>query len=69
MDNDRYDASPGNTRINTIVLAITVVAGLLVTLRLFGRFIPTRVSGLEDIWIVVALVCLMILLIFISDHC
>jgi hypothetical protein len=69
MDNDRHEASTGSTRINTIVLAFTVVTGLLVTMRLFGRLIPTRISGVEDIWIVVALVGSMTPRIMISDHC
>jgi hypothetical protein len=69
MDNDRHKASTGSTRINTIVLAFTVVTGLLVTMRLFGRLIPTRISGVEDIWIVVALVGSMTPRIMISDHC
>jgi hypothetical protein len=69
MDNDRHEASTGSTRINTVVLAFTVVTGLLVTMRLFGRLIPTRISGVEDIWIVVALVGSMTPRIMISDHC
>jgi hypothetical protein len=69
MDNDRHEASTGSTRINTIVLAFTVVTGLLVTMRLFGRLIPTRIPGVEDIWIVVALVGSMTPRIMISDHC
>jgi hypothetical protein len=69
MDNDRHEASTGSTRINTIVLAFTVVTGLLVTMRLFGRLIPTRISGVEDIWIVVALVGSMTPRIMISDRC
>jgi hypothetical protein len=56
MDNDRYETSPNGTCTNTIVLAFTVFAGLVVSLRLFGRLIPTTISGLEDIWIVIALV-------------
>jgi hypothetical protein len=56
MDNDLHEASPVGTRTNTVVLAFTVIAGLVVTLRLFGRVIPTRLSGLEDVWIVIAMV-------------
>jgi hypothetical protein len=56
MDTDRHEASPVGTRTNTVILAFTVVAGLVVTLRIFGRLIPTRLSGLEDVWIVAALV-------------
>jgi hypothetical protein len=58
MDNDLHEASPVGTRTNTVVLAFTVIAGLVVTLRLFGRMIPTRLSGLEDVWIVIAMVSL-----------
>jgi hypothetical protein len=56
METDRHEASPIGTRTNTVVLAFTVIAGLVVTLRIFGRLIPTRLSGLEDVWIVIALV-------------
>jgi hypothetical protein len=56
MDTDRHEASPIGTRTNTVVLAFTVIAGLVVTLRIFGRLIPTRLSGVEDVWIVAALV-------------
>jgi hypothetical protein len=58
MDNDLHEASPAGTRTNTVVLAFNVIAGLVVTLRLFGRMIPTRLSGLEDVWIVIAMVSL-----------
>jgi hypothetical protein len=56
MDDNRHEASPTGARVNTIVLAFTVVAGMVVSLRLFVRLILTRASGIEDIWIVLAMV-------------
>lgn len=56
MDESGLEASPAGTRVNSIVLALTVVAGLVVSLRMFARLLLTRLSGLEDLWIVLAMV-------------
>jgi hypothetical protein len=56
MEAERHEVSPAGTRVNTIVLAFTVVAGLVVSLRLFARVFLTKLSGLEDVWIVLAMV-------------
>jgi hypothetical protein len=56
MDVSDYEAPPIATRVNTIVLAFTVVAGLVVSLRLFARIILTSLFGLEDVCIVLAMV-------------
>ncbi|KAH7399125.1 hypothetical protein DE146DRAFT_523894 [Phaeosphaeria sp. MPI-PUGE-AT-0046c] len=55
MDESGLDASPAGTRVNSIVLAFTVVAGLVVSLRMFARILLKRVSGFEDLWIVLAM--------------
>jgi hypothetical protein len=49
-------ASSAGTRVNTIVLAFTAIAGIFVFLRLFARFILTRVSGFDDVCIILAMV-------------
>jgi hypothetical protein len=51
-----YEASPTGTQVNTVVLAFTVVAGLVVTLRLFARIFLTSLFGLEDAFIIIAMV-------------
>jgi hypothetical protein len=56
MDAGRYVVSPVATRVNTIVLAFTVVAGLIVSLRLFARILLSSLFGLEDVLIVLAMV-------------
>lgn len=56
MDSVRYEASPIGTQVNTVVLAFTVFAGLVVSLRLFARIILTSLFGLEDAFIIVAMV-------------
>jgi hypothetical protein len=49
-------ASPAGTRVTSIVLAFTLVAGTIVFLRLFTRLVLTRVAGFEDACIVLAMV-------------
>lgn len=56
MDDDRHETSPTGARVNTIVLAFTVIAGMVVSLRLFVRFMLTKAPCIEDIWIVLAVV-------------
>lgn len=56
MEDNGLDTSPAGTRVNSIVLAFTVVAGLVVSLRMFARLLLTKVTGLEDLWIVLAMV-------------
>ncbi|KAF2829910.1 hypothetical protein CC86DRAFT_367820 [Ophiobolus disseminans] len=55
MDMGRV-ASPAGTRVTTIALAFTLVAGTVVFLRLFTRLVLTRVTGFEDACIVLAMV-------------
>ena len=54
---NRHVVSPAGTRVNTIVLAFTLVAGMVVFLRVFTRFALTRGAGLEDASIALAMVC------------
>lgn len=50
------NASPAGVRVNTIVLAFTLVAGTVVFLRLFTRLVLTKGAGLEDACIAAAMV-------------
>ena len=56
MDAGIYEAPPVATEVNTIALAFTVVAGLIVSLRLFARIFLTSLFGPEDVFIVLAMV-------------
>jgi hypothetical protein len=56
MDSVGYETSPTGTQVNTVVLAFTVVAGLVVTLRLFARVILTSLFGFEDAFVIIAMV-------------
>lgn len=51
------NASSAGIRVNTTVLAFTLVAGTVVFLRLFTRLILTKGAGFEDVCIAVAMVC------------
>lgn len=51
------NASPAGIRVNTIVLAFTLVAGTVVFLRLFTRLVLTKGAGFEDVCIAFAMVC------------
>jgi hypothetical protein len=53
---DRHSITPAGTRVNIIVLAFTLVAGLVVFLRLFTRLVISKGAGLEDACIVFAMV-------------
>jgi hypothetical protein len=48
-----HTASAAGSRVTTVVLAFTVIAGIVVFLRLFARMILHRLSGLEDACILV----------------
>ncbi|KAF3008694.1 hypothetical protein E8E13_009437 [Curvularia kusanoi] len=50
------NASPAGIRVNTIVLAFTLVAGTIVFLRLFTRLVLTKGAGFEDVCIAFAMV-------------
>ncbi|KAJ4994500.1 hypothetical protein SVAN01_00329 [Stagonosporopsis vannaccii] len=50
------NASPAGIRVNTIVLAFTLVAGTVVFLRLFTRLVLTKGAGFEDVCIAFAMV-------------
>ncbi|KAH4988872.1 hypothetical protein HBI76_083620 [Parastagonospora nodorum] len=55
MDAGIYEAPPVANQVNTIVLAFTVVAGLIVSLRLFARIFLISLFGPEDVLIVLAM--------------
>lgn len=50
------DSTPAGIRVNIIVLAFTLVSGLVVFLRLFTRLVISKNAGLEDACIVLAMV-------------
>jgi hypothetical protein len=50
------EAAPDGIRVNTITLAFTLVAGTIVFLRLFTRFVLTKGAGFEDALIAIAMV-------------
>jgi hypothetical protein len=50
------EAAPDGIRVNTITLAFTLVAGTVVFLRLFTRFVLTKGAGFEDALIAIAMV-------------
>jgi hypothetical protein len=56
MDIDNHNISPAGIQVNTIVLTFTLVAGLVVFLRLFTRLVLRKTGGLEDACIVFAMV-------------
>ncbi|KAH8708581.1 hypothetical protein GQ44DRAFT_627624 [Phaeosphaeriaceae sp. PMI808] len=56
MEVDSHLATPAGTRVTTIALAFTLVAGMVVFLRLFARLLLTRVAGFEDAGMVFAMV-------------
>lgn len=51
-----HGSTPAGTRVTSIALAFTLVAGTAVFLRLFTRLVLTRVTGFEDACIVLAMV-------------
>jgi hypothetical protein len=51
------NASPAGIRVNTIILAFTLIAGTVVFLRLFTRLVLTKGAGFEDVCIAIAMVC------------
>jgi hypothetical protein len=53
---DLDSSTPAGTRVNIIVLAFTLVSGLIVFLRLFTRLVISKGAGLEDACIVFAMV-------------
>lgn len=55
------NASPTGIRVNTIVLAFTLVAGTVVFLRLFTRVVLTKGAGFEDVCIALAMVRLLLM--------
>lgn len=56
MEPDSHLATPAGTRVTTISLAFTLVAGMVVFLRLFARLVLIRTCGFEDAGIVIAMV-------------
>lgn len=53
---EHHVASTTGIQVNTIVLAFTLVAGMVVFLRLFAKLAVSKSSGFEDIYIVIAMV-------------
>ena len=51
-----YMASPAGIRVNTVVLTFTLVAGLVVFLRLFTRIFLVRKAPCEDACVALAMV-------------
>ena len=50
------NSTPAGTRVNIIVLAFTLVSGMVVFLRLFTRLAISKKAGQEDAYIVLAMV-------------
>jgi hypothetical protein len=50
--------TPDGIRVNTLTLAFTLIAGTVVFLRLFTRFVLTKGAGIEDACIAIAMVSL-----------
>lgn len=50
------NSTPAGTRVNIIVLAFTLVSGMVVFLRLFTRLVISKKAGQEDTYIVLAMV-------------
>jgi hypothetical protein len=50
------NATPAGLRVNTIVLAFTLVSGMTVFLRMFSRIIILKSAGFEDVCIGFAMV-------------
>jgi hypothetical protein len=53
---DTSSITPAGTRVNIIVLAFTLISGLVVFLRLFTRLVISKGAGPEDACIVFAMV-------------
>ncbi|KAF1938894.1 hypothetical protein EJ02DRAFT_270253 [Clathrospora elynae] len=53
---DSHVATPAGTRVNSIVLSFTLIAGVIVFLRMFTRLVLTKRAGLEDVCIVFSMV-------------
>ncbi|KAJ4353109.1 hypothetical protein N0V95_003643 [Ascochyta clinopodiicola] len=62
------NASPAGIRVNTIVLAFTLVAGTVVFLRLFTRLVLTKGAGFEDVCIAFAMVLSIALAVVTSEQ-
>jgi hypothetical protein len=50
------NATPAGLRVNTIVLAFTLVSGMVVFLRMFTRLVISKGAGFEDVCIGFAMV-------------
>jgi hypothetical protein len=50
------NATPAGLRVNTIVLAFTLVSGMVVFLRMFTRLVISKGAGFEDVCIAFAMV-------------
>ena len=58
---EQDNSTPAGVRVNTVVLAFTLVSGMIVFLRLFTRLVISRSAGLEDLCIVIAMVSNLVL--------
>jgi hypothetical protein len=55
-DMEHDTATPAGLRVNTIVLAFTLVSGVVVFLRIFTRLVISKGAGFEDACVVLAMV-------------
>ncbi|KAF2036257.1 hypothetical protein EK21DRAFT_52355 [Setomelanomma holmii] len=68
MNIDSHNASPAGIQVNTIVLTFTLVAGMIVFLRLFTRLVLSRMAGFEDICIVGSMTLSLVLTVKTSEQ-
>ncbi|USP80948.1 uncharacterized protein yc1106_08222 [Curvularia clavata] len=62
------NSTPAGIRVNIIVLAFTLVSGLVVFLRLFTRLVISKNAGLEDACIVLAMIFSLALTVLITEQ-
>ncbi|KAH7075445.1 hypothetical protein BKA63DRAFT_297331 [Paraphoma chrysanthemicola] len=68
MDINDHNTSPAGIQVNTVVLTFTLVAGLVVFLRLFTRLLLSRMVGLEDLCICIAMTLSLVLTVKTSEQ-
>ncbi|KAH7090690.1 hypothetical protein FB567DRAFT_298255 [Paraphoma chrysanthemicola] len=68
MDINNHNTSPAGIQVNTVVLTFTLVAGLVVFLRLFTRLLLSRMAGLEDLCICIAMTLSLVLTVKTSEQ-
>ncbi|KAH7392522.1 hypothetical protein BKA66DRAFT_510100 [Pyrenochaeta sp. MPI-SDFR-AT-0127] len=65
---DGHIASSAGVRVNTIALTFTLVAGMIVFLRIFTRLVLTRSAGFEDACILLAMALSIALAVMTSEQ-